>query len=228
MNSYINYFLDAIKSINNNEVPQYFLESKIKDLGALLTIRDCGDIILEMLCSEKPSDSFRYFEKKKALFYIFPILDCCKLISQNKHRSKNVFDHTIKVIDIIPRDNIDLRWAGLFHDLGKRDCSLFHNDFYKHSAISAKLFDSYSEMFNIQNKVKITKIILYHMLPLQYQKNQDWGEKGINNFISLCSKEFVFDVIEFAYYDKKAENDVEEFLQPILELREKVKEISGC
>jgi len=219
------YFFDIIEKLSNNQEIPYHLETKAIDLIDNISISEQGDIIRFILQQPKPSIIFYYFNNIKVLEHLFIYLFRLKSLVQNKKNSKNAFEHTLKVIDLIPFDDIDLRWCGLFHDLGKYDSYNANNNFFNHAIFSSKLTESFVNLFNIEHKDKIISVVSNHMYPLDYQRTPDWTDEAIIRFINRCNKLYVIDVVNFAYYDKKSENDYESYLKPIIELRNKIKYI---
>lgn len=216
------YFIDSLYIIEKNEIVPYYLESKVKDLSKILTIDQKGDIINFIVKMDHAVDGIRYFSKNKILYDILPFLEELKSVPQDKGRSKNAFEHTLNVLSIVPSDNVVLRWVALLHDSGKLNSFKFHNNFYHHAKFSKDFAESFLSVYKIINKEKICNIIENHMIPLDYQRNPNWGDGTIIKFIEKLGEWDVLDTIEFSYYDKKAENDVKEYLQIILDLRAKV------
>lgn len=221
----INWYFKAIDYIKEQKDIPYYVESKIRDLSGMLTSQNKKELIERILLTPKPSLSFRYLQKNKILSNIFSPLYALKRVPQNKHKSKNALEHTLRVMDAVPQDNMTLRWVALFHDLGKHDSYFKDGNFIKHAYYSAEISSIYSHyIYKIPEAKKIVKIVHNHMLPLDYQRNPVWDIPAIKRFIERCDKEFVIDIIDFAYYDKKSENDYEEYLKPITTLKEIVKE----
>lgn len=221
----INYYLDAISLIEREKEVPYFLDHKVRFFASLLSLRDKSDILHCIIKSSKSSNCFRYFHKNKALKEIFVFLDSLSTIPQNKARSHNAFEHTLKVIDLVPLDLLFLKWAALLHDLGKKDSYLLYGNFRQHQKIGGDLAIYICEIYNISDKERICAIVNNHMRPLDYQRSPNWSNRAIESFIKKCGKEYVLDVIKFAFYDKQSENKNIKFLEPLFELEEKVKKL---
>ena len=74
-----------------------------------------------IMCSH-PSKGFILLEKSGLLKLILPELDDLKGVDQKEGKAhKDNFIHSLRVLDNISRksDNMWLRWAALFHDIGK-------------------------------------------------------------------------------------------------------------
>lgn len=208
-----------------DSIAPYYLESKICDLAPSLSLRERSDILHFVVGSDSARFQFQYLSKKKILLYLIPSLERLKRVPQNKGKSKNAFEHTLRVLDCVPVDNTPLRWAALLHDLGKYDSYLQDQNFRYHQIYSAEIADSLCVAYAVQEEEKVRSVVRNHMFPLDYQRRPDWTEKAIEAFIERCGEAHVIDVVNFSYYDKKSENDVPEFLAIITELRNKVREL---
>jgi len=212
------YYEEAILSIEQDKVPAYYLDSKIRDLSEHLSYSDKNFILLKILSSNCPSNIFRYLNKNKALIHICWHLDSLRFVPQNKGKSKNAFDHTLRVMDAVPKERITLRWVALLHDLGKHDSYYIDKNFNKHQIYSYNIAKIFTKLYDIEEDKKIVNIVRNHMFPLDYQRQPNWTDKGVKRLIERIGKEDVLDTISFAYYDKKAENDVKEYLDIIDDL----------
>lgn len=73
----------------------------------------------KILLTETPSVAFKLMKKTDLLKYISPELDALEKAEEEEgHGSKNVWAHTLQVIDQAPKDKIT-RLAALFHDVAK-------------------------------------------------------------------------------------------------------------
>lgn len=216
------YFISALQYISKKEVVPYYIDSKIRDLAPILSVEDIGFIIMVLLNIDNPVDGIRYFSKNKVLNTIFPFLDNLKSVPQDKGKTKNAYEHTLNVLSLIPSDDIMLRIVALLHDSGKYDSYRIHKNFYSHADFSSKFAEVFMLLYEMPYKDRVIKIIKYHMKPLDYQRQPNWTDKAIIRFINSVGREYVLDLIDFSYYDKKAENDVEEYLQIIKDFRERV------
>lgn len=93
---------------------------------------------------------------------------------------KNLRKHTIKIISRLPQD-ICLRWAGLYHDIGKPAVYVNQHgsQFSNHELTSASIFTSRAEMLGMSEvKTKaIAAMISLHMRVQQY--NSSWNNRAL-------------------------------------------------
>ncbi|MDA7693565.1 CCA tRNA nucleotidyltransferase [Flavobacteriaceae bacterium] len=104
------------------------------------------DEITKILATEKPSKGFVLLEKMGLLNHILPELIALKGVEEVEgQRHKDNFYHTLEVVDnLCPHsDDIWLRWAALFHDIGKAPTKKFKPPtgwtFHNHEFVGAKM-----------------------------------------------------------------------------------------
>jgi len=101
---------------------------------------------------------------------------------QNRYHIHDVFDHTMAVLDRAPADPI-LRWAALFHDIGKPHTlstdESGERHFYLHEIESTKI--SWERMeklrFSHDEMKRISSVVRHHMRPM------NCGPAGVRRLI---------------------------------------------
>ena len=115
----------------------------------------------KILLSPRPSVGFHLLEKTGLLSILIPELTALKGVSEEDGQShKENFYHTLEVVDNISENtnNVWLRYAALFHDIGKAPTKRFNKKvgftFHGHEAVGSKM---------------ITKIFKRLKLPLDHK-----------------------------------------------------------
>ncbi|MDA0685137.1 MAG: HD domain-containing protein [Bacteroidetes bacterium] len=101
---------------------------------SMLSKERVGEEFTRIMCTSKPSVGFRHLYECGALHHILPdlvALQGVEAIDGVKH--KDNFFHTLKVVDNLVesldgrpcQENLGLRWAALFHDIGKSQTKRF-------------------------------------------------------------------------------------------------------
>lgn len=100
---------------------------------------------------------------------------------------KKVWPHTLQVIVNTP-SILTVRWAALFHDLGKAETFKIINNkvtFHNHEVVSANIFKKFSYSCPIFTKNQIEEIytlIANHGYLESY--NDNWSDAAVNRFIN--------------------------------------------
>lgn len=90
---------------------------------------------------------------------------------RNPHHDKDVWDHTIAVIESITPEPV-LRWAALLHDIGKPSCFSLAEEgighFFGHSDQSTSMAESILSRLRFDNasKEQIVRLVRYHDMPI--------------------------------------------------------------
>jgi tRNA nucleotidyltransferase (CCA-adding enzyme) len=117
-----------------------------------------------------------------ALAWTIPELQPAIGFEQNRYHIHDVFEHTMAVLDRTPDDRV-LRWAALFHDIGKpHTLSVDHGGerhFYLHEISSTDLSWKRMEQlkFSHEDMKRISLIVRHHMRPL------NCGPAGVRRLI---------------------------------------------
>jgi len=137
-------------------------------------------------------------ENESEIFELIPELEICKGFNQNnKWHIYDVYEHILHVVKSVD-NNICLRLAALFHDIGKPfSYSVDQNGvghFYNHWKKSVEIFESYSDNFNLSDDEKklISNLIFFHDINVDKLKKEELskmineiGYKNINLLFSL-------------------------------------------
>lgn len=104
------------------------------------------DELTKILACDQPSKGFILLEKTGLLQRILPELIALKGVEEIEgQRHKDNFYHTLEVVDNLSKnsDDIWLRWAALFHDIGKASTKKFKPPtgwtFHNHEFVGAKM-----------------------------------------------------------------------------------------
>jgi tRNA nucleotidyltransferase (CCA-adding enzyme) len=136
----------------------------------------------KILMSPCPAAGVIALRDIEALVWTIPELQPAVGFEQNRYHIHDVFDHTMAVLDRAPHNPI-LRWAALFHDIGK-PYTLSVDDsgerhFYLHELSSTEL--SWKRMehlkFSHEEMKRISAIVRHHMRPL------NCGPAGVRRLI---------------------------------------------
>ena len=135
-----------------------------------------ADELNKIMKTAQPSRGLAELQRCGLLQLIIPELAALDIVeTRNGRAHKNNFYHTLEVVDNVAKhsDNLWLRWAALFHDVGKtkskrREPALgwtFHN----HNYIGAKMIPSIFRRMKLPMDAKmkyVEKLVDLHMRPI--------------------------------------------------------------
>ena len=86
---------------------------------------------------------------------------------RNPHHCYDVWEHTLHALDAAPSDSV-LRWAVLFHDMGKPECFALDTQgighFMGHGVVSRRIADGVMDRLRFDNaaKERIGELVEWH------------------------------------------------------------------
>lgn len=136
--------------------------------------------ITKMLEAPKPSEAFRLLSDLRLLEVVCPELEEAKDTPQDKAVAQNVFDHSLATLDATPADDLVLRLAGLFHDIGK-PATFADGHFHQHEFVGeAKARDILRRWrFDKETVNRVTHLIRNHMFWYQ----SEWTPSAVRRFV---------------------------------------------
>lgn len=159
----------------------------IKKHSHMLEQSDKGDIryyFNELLLSERPSDYFILMRDLNILEIILPELSKCQGVYQNGQFHKyDVFYHCIYTADNVENE-LTLRLAALFHDVGKPATYKIikdHATFHKHDVVGASI--TYKALKRMGYNKSIVKNVVHLVRLHMYHYTKSWSDKAVKRFI---------------------------------------------
>lgn len=98
---------------------------------------------------------------------------------------KDIWPHTIRVVGQAP-PQLNIRWAALFHDLGKSEAFSIKNHkvtFHHHEHISARIFDKFAERTGIfsYGQRRTIRFLVAHLGYVENYENT-WSDSAVRRF----------------------------------------------
>lgn len=208
-----------------------------------------ADELNKIMKTAQPSRGLAELQRCGLLQLIIPELAALDIVeTRNGRAHKNNFYHTLEVVDNVAKhsDNLWLRWAALFHDVGKTKSKRWEPalgwTFHNHNYIGAKMIPSIFRRMKLPMDAKmkyVEKLVDLHMRPIVIADEvvtdsavrrlmNDAGD-DINDLMTLCEaditsknevrkKRFLenFRMVREKLTDLK-ERDYKRLLQPVID-----------
>jgi len=161
-----------------------------------------------ILLSKAPGEGVRTLIETNIMEYIIPELyDSIGFEQHNKYHDKDVYEHTIAVLENI-ESKLDLRLAALLHDISKPESFKLdeknEGHFKGHHIKSAEKSVEILKRLRYDNKTieNVRVLIRYH-----YLKDISIKEKGVKRFIRNVGIERLDDIFKLNIADIKGKSD---------------------
>ena len=143
---------------------------------AIITKERISVEMMKIMASPVPSIGLTLMRASGLLKYVLPELDRMAGVERRgKHAHKDNFEHTMKVLDNVAKrsDNIWLRWAALFHDIGKPVTKAYDRNlgwtFHQHEAVGSKMIPQLFRRLKLPTNEPmrfVQKMVFLHMRPI--------------------------------------------------------------
>lgn len=187
--------------IDNNCKEQMIVH---KNLLANVPVERIYKELIQILITKNPAKYIR--DNKEVIFEVIPELKPLDGFNQqNNYHIYDVFEHTLKVLENT-KQNIYLRFAALFHDIGKPNSFTIDEKgkghFYGHPEVSKEIFESVATRLKFDNftKNEVGKLIKFHDYDLGKKR------KSIFNFFNKFGTRNIDLLFELKKADIKAQN----------------------
>lgn len=164
------------------------------------------DFLINILLQDKPSKYIKMNEEE--IFKIIPELKIGKNFQQNSiWHVYDVYEHILHVVDGVP-NNIILRLAALFHDIGKpfvyKEDENGVGHFYGHWNRSKEIFEKFSKKCNLDLDATniISNLILYHDLNIDKISDDE-----LKNLVKIFNKDGIIMLFQLKRSDLLAQNE---------------------
>ena len=208
-----------------------------------------ADELNKIMRTPQPSRGFVELQRCGLLQLIIPELSALDVVeTRNGRAHKNNFYHTLEVVDNVAKhsDNLWLRWAALFHDIGKPKSKRWEPaigwTFHNHNYLGAKMIPGIFRRMKLPMDAKmkyVEKLVDLHMRPIAIADDEvtdsavrrlmnDAGD-DIDDLMTLCEaditsknevrkKQFAenFRMVRVKLADLK-ERDYKRLLQPVID-----------
>ena len=144
--------------------------------------------ISKMMGAPRPSVALRMLSDVGLLAVVCPELEECKKTPQDKVAAQDVFEHSLATVDATPEDDLVLRLAGLFHDIGKPE-TFADGHFHQHEFVgefkARQILRRWK--FDKETVAEVTHLIRNHM----FWYETHWTDSAVRRFIRKIGLDYI-------------------------------------
>lgn len=195
-------------SIDQNDFETVYLNAKEHDFSLVANERFVAEFN-KILLAETPSKGVKLLMETGIMDVFIPELKRMVGFEQNNpNHSKDVFGHTLDVLDYLPKHLI-LRLSGLFHDIGKPETYTVDDKgighFYKHDYVSAEMTEAILMRLKYDKKtIQLVKLLVDNHMRKTIPKKKS----GIRRLIRDIGEENIYDFLKLLDADESATNHI--------------------
>ncbi len=147
----------------------------------IISVERITEEFIKIIKSEYPSFGLKLLKETGILKLILPELDRLDIQDQQgRGHHKNVWEHTLKVLDNVVKktDDLAVRLGALFHDVGKYDTREFRKGkgwtFYNHEYAGSKMIVPIFKRLKLPKDLtlKVKKYVYLHMRPIALAEDE--------------------------------------------------------
>jgi poly(A) polymerase len=183
--------LEAAALAAEGKTPQPLVQPVSMDdfrAAAKLDVKALRDRLDRVVMGDDPERGLDELLEVGALSALFPEVHAMVGFGDGEWRHKDVWKHTKQVVrQSVPR--LEVRWAALFHDIGKVKTRSITTDgkvhFLGHAEVGTRMFDKLDKrmgLFGYEPALKDTVrfLVLHHLRANQY--SPDWTDSAVRRF----------------------------------------------
>ncbi|MEL3912733.1 CCA tRNA nucleotidyltransferase [Treponema pedis] len=185
------------------------------------------DEFIKILKTENPIIALKLLESSGLLREFLPELFLCRGVEQRGMHKFDVLDHSFLACNAAPAENLIVRLAALFHDIGKPSTRILNEygdyTFYKHEVVSEKMTRRIMQRLKFSNKEtdEVCHLILNHM----FNYTDDWSDAAVRRFIVRVAPENILNLFALRRADGFALTAETIDLRSLLNFQKRIEKI---
>ena len=194
-----------------------------------------ADELNKIMKTQQPSRGFVELQRCGLLQLIIPELSALDVVeTRNGKAHKNNFYHTLEVVDNVAKrsDNRWLRWAAMFHDIGKTRSKRWEPTigwtFHNHNYVGAKMIPGIFRRMKLPMDAKmkyVEKMVDLHMRPIVIA-DEEVTDSAVRRLLNDAGDD-IDDLMMLCEADITSKNEVRKkrFLENFRMVREKLTDL---
>lgn len=182
--------------------------------------------LVKTVCGNWAGEAFRLMQQQGILEIFLPELAAGAGVEQNSYHYWDVFEHSIRCLEGVGAQRMELRLAALLHDVAKPASLKFRDGeatFYNHEVMSADQTFEIMRRLKFSNKEieEVTHLVRQHM----FNYTPDWTDKAVRRFIARVGKEKIADLFILRKGDRIAHKGEKPSESDLIELSGRIQGI---
>src|SRR5439155_3283589 len=138
-----------------------------------------------ILLAERAAEGIRQLCDLGLMAHLLPELLAMRGMHEDVYRHKDVFEHTLKVVEGVPPDET-LRWAALLHDIAKPRTRSIENGevhFHRHELVGQKMARAILTRLKYPRRLidDVGRLVELHLRPNSYEP--DWTDGAVRRLM---------------------------------------------
>ena len=167
-----------------------------REMLASVSAERIRDELEKLLGAERPGRVLRKMAESGIMAIIIPELDGCR--GEPGGGDYDLFGHLVATCEALPPKRVDLRLAGLLHDIGKVSCRTREEDgsvhYHDHERVGAELAERITRRLKFPNRTiaHVSHLIRLHMFGYEPGRTKD---SAVRRLIARAGRESFADLL---------------------------------
>ncbi|MFN8523990.1 MAG: HD domain-containing protein [Chloroflexota bacterium] len=138
-----------------------------------------------LLTSSRPGTGIRWLCDLGLMRHVVPEVLAMRGMTQDRYHHKDVFEHTLQVVDQTS-DSLSLRWAALLHDIAKpKTRTVEHGEvhFFGHEWVGEQMAEQILSRLNLDRPTITRVALLVGMHQRANSYDADWTDGAVRRFM---------------------------------------------
>jgi tRNA nucleotidyltransferase (CCA-adding enzyme) len=200
--------------------------AELRSTIGLVSSERIRDELTKTVVSDDPGRGIEYMRETGLLQEVLPELAASYGVEQRSLHCFDVYYHLLRTCEAAPK-NVILRFASLFHDIGKPQTLKTAESgdliFYNHDKVSSEMAANIMKRlkFSTYEINRVSHLVLNHM----FNYTEDWSDAAVRRFINRVGTDSIDDLITLRQADQ-AGTCGKKYISPnLLKLKERIESV---